>query len=516
VDLPVGGSRIIDAFREASCIRLVSGPEDREYVLMALSGNGQEAPIGISGGFSLRAEPTPAEIANPMVSALPVNLRSAGQSGDFHQMLRLRERDLARSPLAALGSAPRLMPVSIPVVGEKDTFNVCSTHSCNNFVRVGTTARYVGSRGVIYLDDDISAGSQALTQGDLDQLGTLFDEYIYPLDTVAFGAESDINSDQRIGIVITDQVNALTTDCTNGRTVGYFFGGDLLTSYPGSNQREVFFTFSPKPATSGCPEVTRARAMAALGPVLIHELQHMISFNQRVLRRGLADETVWLNEGLSHFAEELGQRFIPDARCPHSPSCFSEYATGNLYNAYQYLENPEASFLVAPTNGTVGLAQRGAGWLFVRWLADHYATDTLRGTTVTRALLQGSNVGAANVQAAAQTPFATLVAEWGLANWLDNLPGFPQAGRLRYRTWDFRDVFGRNSPGVFDREYPLIPDSTGATHLHNGTLRGGSGYHVRIAIKAGTSGGTIRLSGPGGSGRLDSYLEPRIAVARIR
>ena len=54
---------------------------------------------------------------------------------------------------------------------------------------------------------------------------------------------------------------------------------------------------------------------AFLPPTFIHEFQHMISFNQHVLVRGGTAEDTWLNEGLSHFAEELGGELMPDAVC---------------------------------------------------------------------------------------------------------------------------------------------------------------------------------------------------------
>ena len=48
----------------------------------------------------------------------------------------------------------------------------------------------------------------------------------------------------------------------------------------------------------------------------------MISYNQHVLVAAGSAEDTWLNEGLSHFAEELGGRSVPDAECqPTSSSC---------------------------------------------------------------------------------------------------------------------------------------------------------------------------------------------------
>lgn len=527
VDLEVRTTRVIDARRESSCLQLAAGAADREYLVVTYSAAGQETDPGISGGFTVTTERTATAGAGastareaaaallPLPGGLGATQLPGGLPADFHRRLRLGERDLARSGAIGLQSSALAMVRDVPVFGDKDTFNVCRTTACTGFNRVGATVRFVGRHGVIYLDDQMPAGADALTQGDLDQLGELFDDHLYPLDTTAFGQASDIDGDQRVGILITDAVNDLTPDCRDGRIVGYFFGGDLLQNYPGTNRREVFYALAPKPATANCNAVTRSSAMRLLPPVLIHELQHMISFNEHVLKRSGRDETLWVNEGLSHIAEELGQRQIPDARCPFSPTCFSQFASGNLSNAYQYLINPEGTHLIAPADGSGALSERGAAWLFLRWLADH-TTSTDLGTATTRALVQTANTGDANVAAVGGASFATLLADWHFANWLDDLPGFPATGRLHYRTWNFRDVYRRNSPQVFERPYPLIPDSTNGASNRAGTLRAGSARYTRVVVPAGGTGVTVRVSGSTGSTRIPDVLEARMGVVRIR
>ncbi len=519
-DLAIGGMRLVDPIAETNCVDLPGGPDDREYLVVPYAGTGQEAPAGVQGSFQLRSE-RPAAAATGGALLAPAAARGGVGSFPlaFDQSLRLAEHALATGPVAAASRALLAGEAAVqapPTIGEEAQFNVCKALSCSSTVSVTATVRYVGSEGVIYVDNDMPAGAQQLTADDITRLGTLFDEYLFPIDTTAFGTISDINADQKMAIVITDQVNDLTPDCTNGRVVGYFFGGDLLPSYPGSNRREVFFAFAPKPSTSTCPAVTRAGALRSLPPVLIHELQHMISFNQHVLRRGGSDEAVWLNEALSHFSEDLGGRLIPDAECPNSSSCFSQFSTGNITNGYQFLEDPESSWLIAPSTAGPTLAERGAGWLFVRWLADHFSADTLRGTQLTRGLLGSSTTGATSVAATTGQPFATLVGEWLLANWTENLPGFAQTGLLRYRTWNLRATYAANSPGLFERPYPLVPDSTDGHSVHNGSLRAGSGHYLRVVVPAGVATVQVSLTGQSGTLRIDAGLTPRIAVVRIR
>ncbi|MDZ4259115.1 MAG: hypothetical protein U0974_11550 [Gemmatimonadales bacterium] len=529
VDLAVGETRIIDVLNESSCITVAGGGAEREYLVALYSAAGLASSNGVSGPIGLRTGLTPSAAAASQSGAAAVDFgdpitipaltpRPPSSADEFHRMLRVRERTLAQSPLAALNAAADRMAAlrDVPVVGERDTFNVCATTSCTSFNQVTATVRTVGRHAVIYVDDTLPPFTDQLQLADLQQLTTLFDDYLFPLDTTAFGRESDINGDERIAILITDQVNSIITDCSDGRIVGFFFGGDLLPGFSGSNAREVFYTFAPVPSAGNCPAVSRATALRALPSVLIHELQHMISFNQRALVRPGNSEALWLDEGLSHYAEELGFRGIPDERCPNSGTCFSEFMSGNLLNAFEYLIDPPPTHLIAPESSGGSLAQRGAAWLFVTWLSDHFAADTLFGTQLTRSLVQTTAVGAQNVAAVTGVPFATLAGEWHLANYLENLDGFPQQGRLRYRSFDLRGTYGRNFPQIFDRPYPLVPSVTSGSITLTGTLAGGSAGHLRVVVPAGANGITLRANGATDVARINAALDPRFAVVRIR
>jgi hypothetical protein len=145
-------------------------------------------------------------------------------------------------------------------------------------------------------------------------------------------------------------------------------------------------------------------------------------------------------------------------------------------------------------------------------VADHFATDSILGTQLTRALVSTNQVGSANVSARTGVNFSTLIGEWQLTNYLDDLPGFSAPGsRLRYKSWNFR--FAADSNG---QVFPLVPDSTdGSDYSHSGTLRAGSGRHVRVVQAPGAAGVDLQLTSTTG-GPLPSSIEPRIALVRIR
>jgi len=516
-DIPLGvaESRIIDPINETSCLALAGGESEREYLVIPYAGQGEEALLGVTGGYQLLTQTGLQADLSQAIAPLVRPFAHQRGAASFHNQLRLAEAALSATPLPALNEVAPATVRRVPQVGDQDQFRVCGNGSCSSTVQITATVRYVGEHGVVYTDNAVPTGAEPLTTADFQHLGGLFDDYIFSIGTEAFGDVSDIDGDGRVAIVITPRVNDLSPDCSDGRVIGYFYGGDLLLSTPGGNRREVFFAFSPKPSTQSCTEVTRNLALRSLPPVLIHEFQHMISFNQHVLKRGQRDEAVWLNEGLSHFAEELGQRIIPDDRCPASTSCFSEFASGNILNAYMYLEDPEGSFLVAPSRDGPSLAERGAAWLFVRWLADHFGTEE-NGRDFTRSILQRGTPGAGNVESVTGQQFDRLVGEWLLANWLDNLDGFPQTGRTHYKSWNFRSLYQANYPQVFARPYPLIPDVTQGDFSRVGTLRGGSGTYLRVRVPAGSDAIVVRLADRSGVVRIGAQLKPRIAVTRIK
>jgi hypothetical protein len=507
---------VLDASQTA-CVRLpAAGNSETEHLFVALAGEGRETQNGVTAPFELDAgSGLTASVARP--GAPPSFRRGSTAAERFHDRLRARERTLSEQPAAT--QRPRISALVVPTpptIGTKRTFDVCATTTCDSFVTSNATAKVVGQKVAIFVDDSAPAGGY--TQADLDEVGAMFDDHLYPIDTTAFGRESDLDSNGVVIVLLTQHVNELTPDCSVSVILGYFFGLDLLPSQAHSNDGEIFYGVVPGTATPQCT-ISKTFAKANLPGVFVHEFQHMISFNQHVLVRNGTTEDTWLNEGLSHFAEELAGRQIPDALCPDFDSCESQFLGGNINNAFMYLENPEANFLVEPGSSGGTLEERGANWLFVRWFADHFATSEPLAPEATRALVQTNRVGSANVAAVAGADFGQLASQWQMANFLDNLPGFtPSSDRLQYTTIDFRNLFLVNfQNGAFDKPYPLVPDSlrTGS-YQHTGILRGGSGKHLRIIQSPGSAEVDVRLTAPDGTSPVASTAQPRIALVRVR
>ncbi len=537
--LSVGEHVVINPATTSGCLRLpAAGTTAEQYLMVLASTNGSRSSNGNLGPFVFQAgRPT---VANPSVEpVLAPSIQRAPSAGEslgllpwrrspaaieFDATLRYREGELLNDPRyqRPVLRAPSLAPGLAPPLGDVRTFKACASLQCTSFTSVTATARYLGTNVAIYLDNNAPT-ADPLTDADLAELGSAFDRFHYPIDTTSFGRESDIDGNGVVLILMTKAVNDLTPDCKDGRVVGFFYGGDLLTG-ANSNRAEIFYTLVPSPATGSCTAVSRRSALNNLKPTLIHEFQHMISFNQHSLVRTGLTEDVWLNESLSHFAEELGGRLVPNVECVAAgfPSCRSQYASGDLLNGYDFLKDPGAHYMVFPNNTPGTLEERGAAWMFLRWLLDQFAADTIVGIDLTRALDNTSNTGFANVQSASGGIFATMVPEWLMAIYLDDGPDLPEesTGRLRYKSWGFRDVWTNPANAqIFPAGFPLAPIPisavTGVT-TKSDTLRAGSGYYFLLSQPANASGLDIRVVANTGGAALDPQLQARFGLVRIR
>jgi hypothetical protein len=246
----------------------------------------------------------------------------------------------------------------------------------------------------------------------------------------------------------------------------------------------------------------------------------MISYNQHVLTRGGNPEETWLNEGLSSFAEELGGRLVPDTLCDKS-DCLTQFSLINLDNASRYLSDPVSNYLIGPDRIPLPLEEYGSGWLFVRWLMDHYATTPELGTDLSHRLDGTDRTGAINVAREAGASFSSLVMNWQLANYLDDLPGFTPADPLwQYTSWNFRLTYTSlhtQNPGLFPRAVPLQPPpAPNGLFNETGALLAGSGRHLLVEQDVNAPSASLRLTGTDGSTALDASVAPFVGVVRIR
>jgi hypothetical protein len=517
ISLAVGQYIAVDPGATSGCVAFAGntgGPI--EYLVVPQSATGTP---GLKTSFRLAGDTV---TAAPLAAQRVGGRAALGAADRFHEFLRLAERDRTWGGAAPAGPPFTLRAEAMPppVVGDKREFSVCATTTCSRFDKVGAEAVAVGQRLAIFIDT--LAPSGGLSSFDLDTLIQVFDTRLYPADTLAFGRESDIDANSVVIVLMTNVVNKLVTSqqCTaEGFVAGFFFGADIDPRFANDNRvnhGEVFYSIVADPAGTLSCQHSRDQVKRLVPVTFVHEFQHMISYNQHVLVRGGDSEELWLNEALSHFAEEVGGRTY----LPGDVPSFSRFLLGNLYNAYSYLDVTEEHYLLA-AEGIGSLAERGAAWLFMRYLVDQFAADTTLAarSAFTRSLVATTQVGSANVVGRTGQPFAQTVTRWALANWVSDLPGFTAPAELRYRSWQFRRTFDTlhvQAPGTFVKPYPLVPTvSAGDAVVLGDTLRAGSGVFHRVLHPGGAQGFTLQFSTATG-GPLPGTTTPRLNVIRIQ
>lgn len=396
--------------------------------------------------------------------------RAAGESDpvlDFHRrLLSYRGEQPFVGERASRGAV---------ALGDRESFVCLNTASGSttipaNYTSVEATLRYTGTHTLIYVDDDTPAGN--LPQADLNTLGNRFDQIDYGVDVAAFGEPSDVDTNGKVVILLSPVVNAMTT-WAGGSYIGGFFNSidlDIWTNIPGtSNHGEFFYAIVPDPDGEFSPvEHGIAATILSLQSIFAHEFQHMINTGQRYILQGNAsspDEQLWLNEGLSHLAENLcGYDTQNTARV-------KLYLHGGLHRA------------VSLTQGPADLYERGAAYLFCRYLADRWP-----GVDFTRSLIGGPAAGPANVAQATGESFSQLFKDWVAAIYLDDrdLDGDGDADDLgeayRFTSHNIRTDFPYEGGTVEALSIPtllannpgwsssLVP--TGMEYLHVGVAAG--------------------------------------------
>ncbi len=485
----------------------VAGDGSAAYVVMAQSTSSLGAAshsytlVGLSsGGVPLAAE----KQDGPRASSTTV----AGTAGalvgppldaqfELDRRLRTLEKEATRGGGAVQWGGDRPArtggPASAPpTVGEQRTFQVFQ--SVGNFTEVTAEARFVGARAALFVDEDAPAGG--FTQADLQLFSERFDDFIHPTVTSAFGGESDLDDNDRVVILFSPAVNALTPRGATGFVGGFFFGIDLVPETPGSNAGEVFYTLVPDPDGLFSDAREKEAILEIVPGILAHEFQHMVHFNQRVLLLGAeANEALWLSEGLAQYAEELVARDYGEAGDVDSEELFRD---GARERSRRYLAEPEAvSVVIAAGQGT--LEERGGGFLHVMYLVDRF------GEAILDAMVRTTRIGVDNVEAETGTLWPELLSDWWAAIRLDET-GVESAPR-EYPGVDLRSFL--------QDPFPLEPEVLSADGFERtGSLLSSSVEYFEVVPQAGGSL-TVRIGGAGG-GVIPPQAGLRVRVIRVR
>ena len=510
---PFGGI-VLPAAQLADCVILAG--DSARFLVVAQVESESAAPDSVD--VEIGAGGAPGSVFVPPTRL--ANQRDATPRA-FEAVLRRREAQLAatRARVVAPALAAARATATTPELGALASFTVISSLDASTFATAVTRLRYVGRNILLWVDTTTPA---EVPDSSMQALARLFDEVLYPLDVDAFGETSDVDGNGRVHVVLTPIVNALTprAQCSaSGFVNGFFSAHDLYPGTPHANGGEVFYGFVPDSlGVFGCPH-SPAEFSSAIRTGFVHELQHVINYQQHVFRRGGREEDVWLNEGLSHMAEELASklyerryppptgRMNPEQLFPDSSQNFISF---NLVNAFLFLRQPFVNSLTHFNEGGT-LEERGAAWLFLRWVADQYGEDILRR------LVQTSLVGKENVADKTGEPFARLEGDFELATYVDSLPGYPRTAvpaRWRYSSRNWRVLFERLHVALGFPSFPIVPVAIPYGGSVSGWVRTGGFVMLTVDVPPGSTVTTLRFV-PHGATAWGSGQFAQVSIFRL-
>lgn len=465
---PVAGAVVPGVSGTGVC--LGGGTAGADYAVVAFYGNpDSSATINLSArgatGLSSASAGPGANAPNPLLTPHTSTLQAT-----FDRQLReSAHRDLtskipfARAQFAQRQRASLTAIPANPAIGTLVTLNAQGNQgfSCTNPINVIARVAAVSNLAIVVADTANPAGG--FTDAEFQGFATTFDTLISPLDVGAFGSASDIDGNGKTIIFFTKEVNRLTPKGSpDGVIGGFFHERDLfpvvtnqqsgLAGCPTSNFAEMYYSLVPDsigPNQGRYGDIrTKSYVQSLTLSTLVHEFQHLINASRRLyVNNSDVFEDVWLNEGLSHIAEEL-LFYHAGGVAPRQNIAASNF-TGNqqlvdAFNNYQGDNFERYELFIEKTPGQTSpyaendlLETRGATWNLLRYLADH------RGSSdgdVWSQLDNSITAGQANLRNVFGADYLTQIRDWATSVFADDVVGQADP-RFSQPSWNMRSIF---------------------------------------------------------------------------
>jgi hypothetical protein len=445
--------------------------------------------------------------------------------------------NVAPAPTASSSAAELPTPATVlqtlPRTGQLLRLNARVTSACDTVssaFRVGRVAA-ITERTIIVADTANPAGG--FTDAEYRNFGLTFDTLAYPVDVANFGTPSDVDRNSRVIVFFTRAVNEQTPRNVDYVVGGFFWERDLFPNNvardkggcAGSNAAELFYMLVPDP-TGSINGHGRSKAYVNEQTVgtLAHEFQHLINASRRLYVTDTDEyESVWLNEGLSHIAEELvfyrAASLAPRARLTSTAlrstsatyDMFTLYGNDNLRRVLTYIRTPESR---SPFGEDDELETRGATWQFLRYAADRLIGAGGSEADLWRKLVDSKRIGRPNLQEALgpAIPLDDWFRDWAVSNFADAqataLPNLDP--RYTNPSWAYRNII-TNYVEQLGRPYPLATRTLINGRPEPVRLNGGSAAYLRFAATAGRQVLVrTRLDAPARQGGV------KLSVVRVR
>lgn len=510
-----------------------------EYVLVPTNLTDTETPGTGAVNLSVLAQDivpvvgAPSPVVNPLPGALTANVAltptsftggdTPTRNGSFDAALRRQEKELLEPMMAGARAATQrglnlnIVP-GVPQVEDFMTLNTAEDACDVADNRVGRVEA-VSDRAIVVDEWKADKSGPLVTNGfsraQFEQIAQRFDDEIWPVIVSTFGPPLDIDQNGRVVIFYTSAVNELTPPGSSSYVGGFVHSRDVFPTEAcqTSNVGEMFYMLSPDPDGLFGNERSVEFVLGATFGTLAHEFQHLINASRRLyVNEASTFETVWLNEGLSHIAEELmfqaaagvgpGQNLELGDILGNDDyrDAFNEWGISNFGRLQSWLAAPEAQGPFAP-NDT--LATRGSIWAFLRYAADRKGGNQY---SFWSALLNSTTAGLENLDEVLEDNTKWWMSDFALAMYLDDtMVGL--GAHFDQPSWNFRSVYLGLAPTY---SFPLaVRDAADGTPTHLTLAPGGGSAYVRMGVAVGQHAQVSMLS--------DGYTPPEtVELSLIR
>lgn len=491
----LGGLNVGEALslhgEQAGRVVLPGNTTGAEFAIVLFLGSEEEGTVtvGIDGAELLNVvgPPAGAKISGSGLGSFgrPLSALEA-QTERFDERLRRREIERLEPILPSMnretadlraqgGSAPAAAVPSVGDILSLQAINDASPDLCAAPLQRGGRVAAVSDKAIV-VSDTLSPAE--LSDAEFADIASEFDDLVLPVGVENFGQPTDIDGNSRIIIFFTPVVNDVND-------LGFTFAGDLFaqSDCAASNEAEIVYILSPDPSGQTATQVDAAFVAFLASDIIGHELQHLINAARRIYVNDATElETVWLNEGLSHIAEEL----LFYATTPFGPgenidlngvSSVADEANRFALDDFLFYWSYAASPTEATLTGDDNDATRGAMWAFLRYAAD---LEERPDSDFFFALANSTTSGFDNLNEVLQSGDALdLMQAWTASVFSDDqvedVPDF-----LTQPSWNFRSILpALTQDGTFPLDVQVI--DTGGGHAEVSLNGGGSAFfQVRV------------------------------------
>src|SRR6266704_2503020 len=205
VNTALGSDTMLDPASDSGCVVFENNPSGIDSAIYLVVPQSATGVPGVTTSFSLHGD-----TIRPVLSIAPYT-PAPTLAQRFHDFLRQSEqrRWFGSAPAGPGPAAVAPFPAPPDTLGQQRGFSVCATLTCSVFKHITATAKAVDATLVIYVDN--AAPANGLDSLDLDTLAQTFDNRLYPIDTTAFGRESDVDGNGKVIVLMTPVVNKLVT-----------------------------------------------------------------------------------------------------------------------------------------------------------------------------------------------------------------------------------------------------------------------------------------------------------------